>query len=1319
MHTLIINLLIALTQTTYPLSEGTKQSSVNLSSDIIVAKSDAHGLSLQYSFSDDQLSQEKVAADGKEYTIFNIKGATRKEQIGQFDLPSREVVIAIPQLGEISVIAEPGFVTHFENVEIPPVPYKSWEKPPEYKFRQDLKSDLYPENICEIKEISYFRGIRIARLKIFPIQYNRITKQTVVNSDITVTVRFSRLAEDNFTPDYFDGVAKDIILNWEDGVKWKSGPLNLNLNTGFSKYPQGFLNWYKIKIESTGVYKITYDELRRAGIPIGLIDPRTLRLFNIGNCTSNVYYPDTMTEIPIYISGEADSSFDNRDYILFFGVSPSRYNHNHSSFYMNPFTKYNYYWLTWGFSISYSGFGKRIEQITSQLSGNRIYSAENYVRLEKDRDCPARNGLLWIWEFYAKDGNTSSKTFDLPLELVNPESLFFIASRFYARTDTNWIKIGLNSNVLDSFMFFGQSTGPPAYDFVINKRLPLNETNNLTFTLYDQWGHRGQDAFFDFINCRYLEKLELSEGIQDLYFYSKPGNYDLAVRKAGNKPIILDISDYSNPQMFTGYTKNRDTLVFGVAIQETSFYYVSDESKTRSVLSIERKNPGQSLNYPSLHYIIVVPDELYESAMLFENYRRNNIAGIPQAQVIAIPLSQIYDDFTFGIEEPGAIKRLFKKYRPYYGLLLGDGTYDYRNILNLLTFPPCPAYEQGYDIDFQVYSLGALTVDAWYADFDAGGWSPDMALGRVTARTPNEVRRFYDKLVNYENQQSTGIWNKRFILLSDDEWKGQGIPDEFGFQHVENNENLENTLYNSTNNRFSQYEPVKVYLTEYPFSESRDKRKAREALLAELNKGASLWCFFGHGAGFQLCHEQVLHISHVPLVHTGRKNFIGFYGSCGVGRFEDTKYESVSEELVRKEDAGIATIAASKATGPGNYDFAYTLFSRLITQPESTIGSAFLRSLQIDYTYHLFGDPATVPALPTDFGNISIIPDTFNTAQSIRAQVQTTGNDYFAASAYSTKWRREYQSEIGTIFYNLSGYELFRGTGRPIRDTINFNFTVPIGLPRFIRYDVMNGGGGYSELPNSARVSAVAYRAGQNQIYSYTKDSIPFDTLQANASDITGPKIILYNGDKRLKQQDNLPAKFTLTGVLSDSSGIFIAPMVGFNPRLIVKKYPNHNVLDVDLTSYFSYDIGNFYQGRFSYPVELDTGNCVITVKAADNLRNLASESVAVTVQKNQRLALDNVLYYSSPSSRTGYFTFVLSQPASVSIKVYTINGRLIKSISDRPFSFGYNQIVWDGLDEEGVLPSNGVYLYKIQARSYERGNEEKVTVIEKFIILH
>ncbi|MCX8015371.1 MAG: hypothetical protein N2748_05060, partial [candidate division WOR-3 bacterium] len=86
-------------------------------------------------------------------------------------------------------------------------------------------------------------------------------------------------------------------------------------------------------------------------------------MFNIGDWVSNEYYPDTMIEIPIYISGEEDSIFNQNDYILFFGVSPSRFNRNRSSYYNNPFTLDNYYWLTWGFSPSISGFGRRMEQV--------------------------------------------------------------------------------------------------------------------------------------------------------------------------------------------------------------------------------------------------------------------------------------------------------------------------------------------------------------------------------------------------------------------------------------------------------------------------------------------------------------------------------------------------------------------------------------------------------------------------------------------------------------------------------------------------------------------------------------------------------------------------------------------------------------------------------------------------------------------------------------------------------------------------------------------------------------------------------------------
>ncbi len=1070
-------LFLSSQQINLPIKNNQEESQI-INTDITLLSSSVNGISFEYAIDESEISQENIFANSEKYTLFNIKNATRKEEIGKFDLPSKEVIVAIPQTGEISVTAESRSTNRYQNTKIPPVPYQAWEKAPVYKLTQTSKSDLYPARICEIEEISLLRDIRIARVKIYPIQYNSSTNQVICNNDILINVRFSEPAKDNMRPDYFDGVAKDVILNWEEGVKWKADPQILNFITGYSKFPQGFLNWYKIKIESTGVYKISYDDLNRAGIPIRQIDPRTIRLFNIGACTSNVYYPDTMTEVPIYIAGEADSAFDKKDYILFYGLSPSRFNLRRNSFYMNPFTLYNYYWLTWGISNSISGSGRRFEQVNSTQEGNKIYTAENYVHLEQDKDCPARNGLFWRWELYTKDAGVSSKTFNLPIDLAGAESLYSIAGRFVASTDGNWMRISINSTPLDSFSFSGASSSPPPANFFINRRLLLATDNSVDFTIYNS---PEQDIYFDYLNIRYLEQLKFSNSQNEMYCYSLPGNFSFVVRNIGSKPLIFDISDYYTPKMLVNYYKNHDTIIFGATTQDTNFYYITDESKTRKILSIERRTPGQSQNYSNIQYFIITSEELYQSSLLLENYRRNNIAGIPQAQVKAVALSQIYDDFTFGIEEPGAIKRLFKKYRPDYGLLLGDGTYDYRNILQLTTFPPVPAYEQGYDIDFQVYSAGALAVDAWYADFESYGNTPDMILGRVTARTDAEVNQYYQKLLNYETKRTAGFWNKRFILLADDEYKGQGTLDEFRLEHVTNCENVENNLYYSTSGHFKQYEPVKIYLTEYPFSESRDKRKAREALISELDKGASLWCYFGHGAGFQLAHEQVMNISYVPLIQSMGRNFIAFFGSCGVGRFEDTKYESIAEELVRKADAGIAAIGASKATySVSNLTFANVFFNRVVSEPESTIGQAFVRGQIIDHFYHLFGDPATVPALPNTFDRISSNPDTMQSGRLINNSVSTS-EQYFSSAAYTSKWNRFYQNivwvetspgvfvpETLQVTYNLSGYELFRGVSRPLNDTARFNFTVPVGLPRGTRYDVVSGSGYYTELVNSS-----------------------------------------------------------------------------------------------------------------------------------------------------------------------------------------------------------------------------------------------------------
>jgi hypothetical protein len=1281
--------------------------------DIDIIKADYNGVTLKYQITEDRIRENRFTINNRHYVIYNIEGTARKEPPGSFDLPSKEIIIGIPQKGEILLSTSIGENYTLPNIEVPPVPYKTWEGEPVY-----VLTDTVTHPVCEIVSISQFRDNRLARIKIYPLQYNFYTKELIINLEITVAIRFTIPGYDNYFPDYFDDIAQSFIINWESAKYWKINPPAFSTTEGKSNYPLGFSDWYKIQIESTGVYKITYQELKKARIPVDIIDPRTIRIFNIGEYTPNIYYPDTLTEIPIEIMGEEDGRFDRNDYILFYALGASRYRTNHRTFYNNPFTKYNYYWLTWGISPCVSGFGKRINMQSASIQGTNVSYAYDFLHLEKDRDCPARNGLLWIWEYFSKEVGIINKSYNVRLDIPNAETLLSISGRLYGKSFNNRISLQLNNYPLGTFSFSGAPTNPPPFDFEINISIPLGDNNSITFTLE---GDALQEIYLDYLECRYKKNLEFSSDQREITFYSPPGNYNFTVLGTFIKPLILNITDYYNPQMINDFYRNRDTINFGLVLRETCYFYVTDETRARKVLKIERRNVGRTSEYDNAQYYIITHDELYNSALLLEYYRTNNISGIPGARVKTVPLSQIYDNFTFGVEEPGAIKRFFKRYRPYYGLLLGDGTYDYRNILGVLDFPAVPSYEAGLDIDFQVYSANAIALDAWYADFDGNGRTPDMILGRVTVRNSQEVRQFYDKVVNYECGTSYDPWNKRILLLSDDEWKGQGTPDEFRFEHISNNENLEFSLYNAIPSRFKHYEPVKIYLTEYPFSESRDKRMAREKLIEELNRGVALLCFFGHGAGFQLCHEQVLHLSYIPLITNGRKNFIGFFGSCGVGRFEDTKYESVAEELVRRKDGAIVTVAASKATySTVNYAMAIGLFRNLINNTDSTIGASFLRIWAYDSTYHFFGDPATIPALPKEFKGLTIIPDTFKSRGVVFGQIPVHNDNPISISISAGKWLRIYQSELGTITYVLSGYEIFRGITRRVTndtDSAYFNFTVPMGIPRTVRYDVINGGGYYSEIPNSSRISAFLYDFSARSIVSYLKDSIPFDTNPVPNYDSVGPKIKFFRDNDLLDNFDSIPQSCIISIYLEDSSGILLVPVPGYTLRLTVSKSSNVLVDDIDATFYFAYDLGKFNQGRIRYFLQLDTGQYIIAVRAADNLCNLSVDSIIVNVLGFSQLQISNALFYTSPRSNDCYFTFELSHPADVRLRIYSLSGRLVYTSDDQFCHEGYNQIYWNRISTNNYLVGNGVYLYKIHAISYINGKKEERSFIDKFIL--
>ncbi|HPG58948.1 MAG TPA: FlgD immunoglobulin-like domain containing protein, partial [Candidatus Wallbacteria bacterium] len=65
------------------------------------------------------------------------------------------------------------------------------------------------------------------------------------------------------------------------------------------------------------------------------------------------------------------------------------------------------------------------------------------------------------------------------------------------------------------------------------------------------------------------------------------------------------------------------------------------------------------------------------------------------------------------------------------------------------------------------------------------------------------------------------------------------------------------------------------------------------------------------------------------------------------------------------------------------------------------------------------------------------------------------------------------------------------------------------------------------------------------------------------------------------------------------------------------------------------------------------------------------------------------------------YFNYSLDTEQAIGevvIKIYSMSGRLIRTLDMSSNMKGLNQQYWDGLDESGNRLANGVYLYKIHA---------------------
>jgi hypothetical protein len=191
----------------------------------------------------------------------------------------------------------------------------------------------------------------------------------------------------------------------------------------------------------------------------------------------------------------------------------------------------------------------------------------------------------------------------------------------------------------------------------------------------------------------------------------------------------------------------------------------------------------------------------------------------------------------------------------------------------------------------------------------------------------------------------------------------------------------------------------------------------------------------------------------------------------------------------------------------------------------------------------------------------------------------------------------------------------------------------------------------------------------------------------------------------------------TLLVDLRDSAGINTSSS-GIGHRIEVRV--NNAAESKDVTENYTSTLDNSREGTVTVELgELTPGRNSLQVRAWDSFNNPTVAETFFTVASSDALTIVDVLNYPNPFASSTYFTFRHNQllPLTVTVKVYTVAGRPVRSIDWVTSGETYVKIPWDGRDEDGDLLANGVYLYKVVVRTSDGSSSTealgKLTIVK------
>ncbi len=379
-----------------------------------------------------------------------------------------------------------------------------------------------------------------------------------------------------------------------------------------------------------------------------------------------------------------------------------------------------------------------------------------------------------------------------------------------------------------------------------------------------------------------------------------------------------------------------------------------------------------------LDYLIIAADPLMKSAQRFADFRKSTgqFVELTAASTLVAGKNQL--EASKAIQ--AHVKARYEARDPakaFYVLIVGDADEGVTN-----DTVPAAAWNDPET------SL-AVTTDNVYADMN-GDDIPDLALGRIPARTDEEVDRVLAKVRAYESTYTVGAWNRRLNIFAST--SGFGEPADTL---------IEQLVFNIVEEIPYEYDLTMTYARKdspYVFVPEKFSDKVYE----RISEGALMVTYVGHGFkdGFATLDWSgrsfpILDTSQLSKITASAKMPILTLIACATGAFDEG--ESISEKILKSPTGPVAVLSSTEDSQPyPNAIFVRELGQVMALTREPTLGLAFVSAkkrmidnadalrVMIDqraggllmpavrasqkkshlYMYTLFGDPAMRIAYP-------------------------------------------------------------------------------------------------------------------------------------------------------------------------------------------------------------------------------------------------------------------------------------------------------------------------------------------------------------------